>query len=92
MKPSVPSTVFNEHSALNQDYLIHSFKFKNQFHNASVSTLKIHKPALKNAWTIKYANTSLHDLDSGEGGEMFETARSLLDFFGFFAFVCQGLS
>lgn len=28
--------------------------------------------------------TNLQDLDSGEGGEMLETAKSLLDFFGFF--------
>lgn len=27
---------------------------------------------------------NLLDLDSGEGGEMLETARSLLDFLGFF--------
>lgn len=27
---------------------------------------------------------NLQDLDSGEGGEMLETAKSLLDFLGFF--------
>lgn len=32
------------------------------------------------------------DLDSGEGGEMLETARSLLDFLGFFGWICHGFS
>lgn len=32
------------------------------------------------------------DLDSGEGGEILETAKSLLDFFGFFGWICHGFS
>lgn len=33
-----------------------------------------------------------HDLDSGEGGEMLDTARSLFDFLGFLGWICQGFS
>lgn len=32
----------------------------------------------------KKKKKNLQDLDSGEGGEMLETAKSLLDFLGFF--------
>lgn len=33
-----------------------------------------------------------HDLDSGDGGEMLDTARSLFDFLGFLGWICQGFS
>ncbi len=32
------------------------------------------------------------DLDSGDGGEMLDTARSLFDFLGFLGWICQGFS
>lgn len=34
-------------------------------------------------WSLCPAQ-NLQDLDSGEGGEMLDTAKSLLDFLGFF--------
>lgn len=35
---------------------------------------------------------NLQDFDSGDGGEILETARSLLDFFGFFGVICHDFS
>lgn len=46
--------------------------------------------APKLCWKVQ--NWNSQDLDSGDGGEMLETARSLLDFFGFFGWICHGFS